>query len=67
MGEKTAAQLIELYGDVEGVIRSVEALKGEASVRNRKKIAEQIESNLEQLRLSRRLVEADTERSGSVS
>ncbi len=59
VGEKTAAQLIDLYGDVEGVIASVAAIKEEPAIRNRKKIAEQIESFIDQLRLSRKLVEVD--------
>jgi DNA polymerase-1 len=59
VGEKTAAQLIDLYGDVEGVIASVDAIREDARIRNRKKIAEQIESSVELLRLSRKLVEVD--------
>lgn len=57
VGPKTAAQLIEKYGDVENVLRSVNSLKEDSSIRNRKKIAEQIESGAELLRLSRKLVE----------
>lgn len=57
VGPKTAAQLIEKYQTVEGVISNCAALKEDSSIRNRKKIAEAIESNPERLRLSRRLVE----------
>jgi DNA polymerase-1 len=60
VGPKTAAQLIVKYRDVEGVISNIEAIKNDAEIRNRKKIAETIESNLDQLRLSRRLVEVDS-------
>jgi DNA polymerase-1 len=60
VGPKTAAQLIVKYNDVEGVISNIEAIKNDAEIRNRKKIAETIEANLEQLRLSRRLVEVDS-------
>jgi DNA polymerase-1 len=57
VGPKTAAHLVEKYKSVEGVIENLEALKEDSSIRNRKKIAEAIESNPERLRLSRRLVE----------
>jgi DNA polymerase-1 len=60
VGPKTAAQLIVKYRDVEGVISNIEAIKTDAEIRNRKKIAETIEANLDQLRLSRRLVEVDS-------
>ncbi|MEY4667597.1 MAG: polymerase [Pseudomonadota bacterium] len=60
VGPKTAAQLIAKYNDVEGVISHIEAIKNDAEIRNRKKIAETIETNLDQLRLSRRLVEVDS-------
>jgi DNA polymerase-1 len=59
VGPKTATQLIQKYGSVEGVIANITALKEDAEIRNRKKIAETIESNIEQLRLSRKLVEVD--------
>jgi DNA polymerase-1 len=60
VGPKTAAQLIVKYNDVEGVISNIQAIKNDAEIRNRKKIAETIESNLDQLRLARRLVEVDS-------
>jgi DNA polymerase-1 len=44
---------------VEGVIASVGAIKEDKEIRNRAKIAESIESNIEQLRLARRLVEVE--------
>jgi DNA polymerase-1 len=59
VGPKTATQLIQKYGSVEGVIANVAALKEDTEIRNRKKIAETIESNIDQLRLSRKLVEVD--------
>lgn len=60
VGPKTAAQLIVKYHDVEGVISHIEDIKNDAEIRNRKKIAETIESSLDQLRLSRKLVEVDS-------
>lgn len=60
VGPKTAAQIISKYGDVESVISRVEEIKNDSEIRNRKKIAETIESNVEQLRLSRKLVEVDS-------
>ena len=59
IGPKTATQLIVKYHDVEGVISNLEAIKNDSEIRNRKKIAETIESSLDQLRLSRKLVEVD--------
>lgn len=60
VGPKTATQLIVKYHDVEGVISHIEDIKNDAEIRNRKKIAETIEANLDKLRLSRRLVEVDS-------
>jgi DNA polymerase-1 len=57
VGPKTATQLIQKYGSIEGVIAHVAALKDDAEIRNRKKIADNIESHIERLRLARRLVE----------
>ncbi len=57
VGPKTATQLIQKFGSVEGVIANVAALKDDSEIRNRKKIAESIESHIERLRLARRLVE----------
>lgn len=59
VGPKTATQLIQKYESAEGVIRSVQAIKEDKEIRNRAKIAENIESNPELLRLARRLVEVD--------
>jgi len=61
VGPKTATQLIQKYESVEGVIANLAALKEDPEIRNRKKIAETIESTIEQLRLSRKLVEVDHE------
>jgi DNA polymerase-1 len=57
VGPKTATQLIQKYGSVEGVIANITTLKEDAEIRNRKKIAESIEAHIERLRLARRLVE----------
>ncbi|MBX7138536.1 MAG: DNA polymerase I [Oligoflexia bacterium] len=61
VGPKTAVQLIEKFGDVEGVIAAVQQIREDSSIRNRSKIAEQIELNPELLRLSRKLVEVKTD------
>ena len=66
VGPKTAAQLIEKYGNVETVIGSIEQIKADPAIRNRKKIAEQIESGVDTLRLSRKLVEIKTDSPVSV-
>jgi DNA polymerase-1 len=58
-GPKTALQLIEKYGDVETVLNSVEQIREDSSIRNRKKIADQIESDKELIRLSRKLVQIE--------
>ncbi len=59
VGPKTATQLIQKYETAEGVIRSIQAIKEDKEIRNRAKIAENIEANPELLRLARRLVEVD--------
>jgi len=59
VGPKTATQLVQKYGDVESIIANLNALKEDSEIRNRKKIAESIESNTELLRLARRLVEVE--------
>jgi DNA polymerase-1 len=59
VGPKTATQLIQKYESAEGVIRAVQAIKEDKEIRNRAKIAENIEANPELLRLARRLVEVD--------
>lgn len=58
-GPKTALQLIEKFGDVESVLKNVDAIADDSSIRNRKKIAEQIRCDMELVRLSRKLVEID--------
>lgn len=60
-GPKTAAQLIEKYGDVEGVLASVEAIRSDAAIRSRAKIASQIELDRDLVRLSKQLVQINTE------
>lgn len=59
VGPKTAAQLIQKYGDVENVIASVNEIENDASIRGRAKIAATIKEEAETLRLSRKLVEVD--------
>ncbi len=58
-GPKTATQLIEKYGSVEKVLTSAGAIAEDSSIRNRKKLAEQIEIQKDLVRLSRKLVEID--------
>lgn len=59
VGPKTAVQLLNKYGSVEGVIAGVREIRADSSIRNRTKIADQIEHDTELLRLSRRLAEID--------
>lgn len=59
VGPKTATQLVQKYGSAEGVIAAVEKIQEDSEIRNRKKIADSIASNIEQLRLARKLVEVD--------
>jgi len=59
VGPKTAAQLIQKYQSVEGVIAHLSEVKDDSSIRNRRKIVEAIESDLDQVRLCRKLVEVD--------
>ncbi len=57
VGPKTAAQLIEKFGSVESVLAHAKDIRSDTSIRNRTKIADQIELNADLLRLSRKLVE----------
>jgi len=57
VGPKTAAQLIEKFGSVESVLAHATDIRNDTSIRNRTKIADQIELNADLLRLSRKLVE----------
>jgi len=61
IGPKTAAQLVEKYGNVEGVLSSLAQIKEDLTIRNRRKISEQIELDRDILRLSRKLVEIDVQ------
>lgn len=59
VGPKTAAQLIQKYGDVENVIALVDEIESDSSIRGRAKIAATIREEVDKLRLSRKLVEVD--------
>lgn len=59
VGPKTAAQLVEKFGNVEQIIAAVDAIEADSSIRNRRKIADNIRTNSELLRLCRKLVEID--------
>ena len=59
-GPKTAVQLLEKFGTVEEVLNSVERIKTDSSIRNRAKLAEELAAHAEIVRLSRKLVEIDT-------
>lgn len=59
VGPKTALQLLEKFGSVEGVLSNVDAIESDSSIRNRRKIAEQIRADLDLVRMSRKLVEID--------
>ena len=52
VGPKTATELVNLYGDVEGVLANLDAIK-------RPKLRQNLEEHAEMARLSRRLVELD--------
>lgn len=58
-GPKTALQLIQKFGDIETILKSVEAIRADPEIRNRKKLAETIEADPEILKTSRKLVEID--------
>jgi DNA polymerase-1 len=60
-GPKTAVQLIERYGEVENIIKSFVEIAQDSAIRNRAKLSKQIELDAEILRLSRKLVEIDTD------
>lgn len=57
VGPKTAAQLVQKYNSIEGVISALDTLKDDKSIRNRAKISQNIADNLDRLRLARKLVE----------
>ncbi|MCB0338146.1 MAG: DNA polymerase I [Bdellovibrionales bacterium] len=61
VGPKTALQLIEMFGDVDTILKSAAAIEANSKIRNRKRIAEQIEQNGDLLRLSKKLVTIDCE------
>ncbi len=60
-GPKTALQLIEKFGDLESILKSSQIIEQDQSIRSRKKIAQSIELNRDLVRLSRKLVEIDTD------
>ncbi|MCX7919807.1 MAG: DNA polymerase I [bacterium] len=53
IGEKIAARLINEYGDLDGVLNHINAIKGD-------KLQEQLKTNIEQARLSKKLATIDT-------
>lgn len=57
IGPKTASDLINKFGDIEGVLGNILAIKEDPTIRNRKKIAEELELSADTVRLSRKLVE----------
>lgn len=59
VGPKTALQLIEKYKDVATILRSADSIRQDVSIRNRAKIAAEIENNGGLLKLSRELVTID--------
>ena len=58
-GPKTALQLLEKFGDIETILSSSQALRADPAIRGREKLAAQIESDRDLIRLSRRLVEIE--------
>lgn len=56
-GPKTATQLIERFGSVEGVLRSIDAIEADSSIRNRAKLAKTLREQEQIVRLSRTLVQ----------
>ena len=57
VGPKTAVQLIEKYGDVESIISKASEIRDTKGIRNRKKISDQIETDPEIIKLSKKLAE----------
>ncbi|MCI5065825.1 DNA polymerase I [bacterium] len=60
-GPKTAVQLIERFGTVEKILAATEEIREEKGIRGRKKIAEQLESDPELLKVSKALVTIKTD------
>jgi len=61
VGPKTAAQLIELFGDSEAILSSIDKIKETKAIRGREKLAEALAGDPEILRLSKKLVAIDCE------
>lgn len=57
IGPKTATQLIQKFETAEGVIANIEAIRNDASIRGRAKVADTLTQSIDVLRLSRKLVE----------
>jgi DNA polymerase-1 len=57
IGPKTAVQLLTKFGSLEKVINSPDEIEGDASIRGRAKVAQNIREKKEQAILSRKLVE----------
>lgn len=61
VGPKTATQLVVAYNDVENIIKNVDTIKNDKSIRSREKLSDTIKSQVDILRLSRALVEIHCE------
>jgi DNA polymerase-1 len=61
VGPKTATQLVDLFGDTETIINSVEKIRETKAIRGRDKLADTIVADPEILRLSKKLVAIDCE------
>jgi len=61
IGPKTASDLINKFGNIDGVLSSIASIREDATIRNRKKIADELELSADLVRLSRKLVEVHRE------
>lgn len=61
VGPKTAAQLVNNYGDIEAILNAADRIREDKSLRGREKVSQTIKTSGDLLRLSRRLVEIATD------
>lgn len=61
VGPKTAVQLIEKFGDIETILASATAILEDATIRNRKTLAQKIELEADTVRLSQKLARIVTD------